>query len=252
MFSYELHERTVANSIDSLFGPTPPHMATLHRLILASGSLGRRELLKQAGYQFEVLPSHIDEHDGQGVGDPQRYVAELAWQKAEAVSRLLSSPLAPPGIKAEDERKPRTVTIILAADSTVWHNNRIIGKPADEADARHILSSLSGTTHELWTGVCLWRWEDGIQVCWQEKSDVFFRPLNHDEFEHLIGSKVWEGKAGGYGIESVGDPYLSVKTGTVSNVIGLPMESLHTVVQWFAPDLLPSTITDIHSTRRLP
>ena len=66
-------------------------MATLHRLILASGSLGRRELLKQAGYQFEVLPSNIEEHDGQGVTDPRRYVAELAWQKAEAISRQLSA-----------------------------------------------------------------------------------------------------------------------------------------------------------------
>jgi septum formation protein len=123
--------------------------------------------------------------------------------------------------------------LILAADSTVWHQGEIIGKPIDEADARRILGSLAGTTHELWTGVCLWRLEDGVQVCWQEKSDVAFRPLSHEEFEHLITSKVWEGKAGGYGIESVGDPYLTVKTGTVSNVIGLPMESLNEVIRWF-------------------
>jgi len=219
-------------------------MATLHRLILASGSLGRRELLKQAGYQFEVLLSNIDEHDGKGVTDPRRYVAELAWQKAKAVSYQLSaisfqptshSPLTQhSGLSTQDSTRDSALsTLILAADSTVWHRGEIIGKPVDEADARRILGSLAGTTHELWTGVCLWRLEDGVQVCWQEKSDVAFRSLSHDEFEHLITSKVWEGKAGGYGIESVGDPYLTVKTGTISNVIGLPMESLEVVLKRF-------------------
>ena len=179
--------------------------------------------------------------------DPRRYVAELAWQKAKAVAL---SPLSPGGREVEGEGERHLApsphaplstehsalsTIILAADSTVWHQGEIIGKPADEADARRILGSLAGTTHQLWTGVCLWRLEDGVQVCWQEKSDVAFRPLSHDEFEHLITSKVWEGKAGGYGIESVGDPYLTVKTGTISNVIGLPIESLNEVIRWFAP-----------------
>lgn len=128
-------------------------------------------------------------------------------------------------------------TLILAADSTVWHQKQIIGKPVDEADARRILSSLAGTTHELWTGVCLWRLEDGLQYCWQEKSDLYFRSLSSEELDHLIQSKVWEGKAGGYGIESVGDPYLTVKTGTISNVIGLPVESLTEVFRQIAPDL---------------
>ena len=197
-------------------------MATLYRLILASGSYGRRELLKYAGYQFEVMPSNVDEDDGQTVTDPRQYVAELAWQKAAAVAKLV----APTAGKE---------TLILAADSTVWHQQRIIGKPVDEADARRILGSLAGTTHELWTGVCLWRLSDGVQVCWQELSTLFFKPLTHDELNHLIATRVWEGKAGGYGIESHGDPYLTVKTGTISNVIGLPMESLAAVLAWFAP-----------------
>lgn len=211
-------------------------MATPYRLILASGSLGRRELLKQAGYQFEVMPSNIEEHNGTGVTDPRRYVAELAWQKAAAVySQLTADSLqpAPHGLLRTQHSGLRT--LILAADSTVWHQGQIIGKPLDEADARRILGSLAGTTHELWTGVCLWRLEDGVQFCWQEKSDVAFRALSREEFEHLINSKVWEGKAGGYGIESVGDPYLTVKTGTVSNVIGLPVESLNEILNWWVP-----------------
>jgi septum formation protein len=197
-------------------------MATLYRLILASGSYGRRELLKYAGYQFEVIPSNVDEDDGQKVTDPRRYVAELAWQKAAAVAKQMK-----PLVGKE--------TLILAADSTVWHQQRIIGKPVDETDARRILSSLAGTTHELWTGVCLWRLSDGVQVTWQELSTLYFKPLTLAELDHLIATKVWEGKAGGYGIESHGDPYLTVKTGTISNVIGLPMESLAAVLAWFAP-----------------
>lgn len=206
-------------------------MATLHRLILASGSYGRRELLKYAGYRFEVVPSNIDEDDGKSVTDPRKYVAELAWQKAAAVSSQLS---------AVRSQHTGLNTLILAADSTVWHQNRIIGKPLDEAEAREILGSLAGTTHELWTGVCLWRLHDGVQTCWQERSELYFKPLTQSELDHLIATKVWEGKAGGYGIESHGDPYLTVKTGTISNVIGLPMESLGEVLTWFAPELLPA------------
>lgn len=226
-------------------------MATLHRLILASSSFGRKTILTQAGYTFEVMPSHIDEHDGTGVTDPRRYVAELAWQKAQAVSKKLSAisdqrsanthptPHQPLSTEhsAQTTQHLSPSTLILAADSTVWHQKQIIGKPVDEADARRILSSLAGTTHELWTGVCLWRLEDGLQYCWQEKSDLYFRPLSADELEYLIQSKVWEGKAGGYGIESVGDPYLTVKTGTISNVIGLPVESLTAVLRQIAPEL---------------
>lgn len=201
-------------------------MATLHRLILASGSFGRRELLKHSGYSFDVLPSNIDEHDGTGVTDPRRYVAELAWQKAAAVSSTVHA----------------TDSMILAADSTVWHQNQIIGKPVDETDARRILGSLAGTIHHLWTGVCLWRTSDGMQVCWQELSELYFKALTPAELDHLIATKVWEGKAGGYGIESHGDPYLTVRTGTISNVIGLPMESLAATLKWFAPELLPKPV----------
>lgn len=223
-------------------------MATLHRLILASGSYGRRELLKYAGYQFDILPSDIDEDDGKTATDPRKYVAELAWQKAKAVSEKLAGshgqlPVVsgPPTSHAPD---PQESGLILAADSTVWHQGRIIGKPVDEADARQILGSLAGTTHELWTGVCLWRQRDGVQVCWQEQSTLYFQPLTAAELDHLIATKVWEGKAGGYGIESHGDPYLTVKTGTISNVIGLPMESLRSVLEWWAPDLIPTGSTN--------
>jgi septum formation protein len=198
-------------------------MATLQRLILASGSVGRRYLLEQAGYRFAIVPSGVEEDDGRQVKDPRAYVSEVAWKKAAAVAPRIG-----------DE------ALILAADSTVWFGGRIIGKPENEADARRILGGLSGTVHELWTGVCLWRRPDDMQVCWQERSEVYFTRLSTKELDDLIATKVWEGKAGGYGIETHGDPYLTVRSGTVSNVIGLPVESLARVLAWFAPELLPT------------
>lgn len=205
-------------------------MATQQRLILASGSSGRRYLLEQAGYQFEVIPSGVEEDLGEAVTDPRRYVAELAWHKAAAVALSLRSTTG--GGAGRN-------AIILAADSTVWFQNKIIGKPADEADAYRILGGLSGTIHELWSGVCLWRRPDDVQVCWQEKSELYFKKLAKKELDDLIATRIWEGKAGGYGIETFGDPYLTVRSGTVSNVIGLPMESLSKVLSWFAPEHLP-------------
>ncbi|HMP60555.1 MAG TPA: Maf family protein, partial [Gemmatales bacterium] len=120
--------------------------------------------------------------------------------------------------------------LVIAADSVVWHDGAIIGKPSDEPDARRILGRLAGTTHELWTGVCVWRRPDDLQVCWQELSRVRMRPLAPSELEQLVATRDWEGKSGGYGIQGEADPYLTVETGTLSNVVGLPMESLAQVV----------------------
>lgn len=188
-------------------------------LILASASIGRRWLMEQAGIPFTVMPSGVDEPEGHDVVDPRRYVADLAWLKAAAV--------------VEKVKQSIENTLVLAADSTVWHQGKIIGKPADKIDAYRILGSLAGTTHELWSGVCLWRTRDNKQICWQERSLVHFRELSKQELDDLIATNVWEGKSGGYGIESHGDPYLTVKEGTLSNVVGLPIESLKEVLKWF-------------------
>lgn len=179
------------------------------RLILASASLGRQQLLQKAGYSFAVMPSGVEEPTGKGVTDPRRFVQEVAWSKAAAV--------------AADSGKE---SIIIAADSVVWHQGRIIGKPEDEADARSILGSLAGTTHELWTGVVLWRKRDDFQLCWQEFSRVRFQSLSREELDALVASGDWRGKSGGYGIQGEADPMIQLESGTFSNVVGLPMESL--------------------------
>ena len=186
------------------------------RLILASGSWGRKWLMEQAGYPFEVKPSNIDEPTEARLGDCRHYVGELAWLKAEAVA-----------LKEPDG-------VVIAADTVGWLHGKVVGKPEDEADARRIIKSLSGTVHELWTGVCLWHRPSDYQICWQERSVVRLAPLSDAEIDAYLKTRKWEGCSGAYAIELPTDPYLTIEAGTVSNVIGLPMESLEKALGWMA------------------
>jgi septum formation protein len=115
---------------------------------------------------------------------------------------------------------------VIAADTVGWINGEVIGKPADEADARRILTTLGGTHHELWTGAVLWRRPDDVQLAWQEVSRVFFRTMTSTEMDTYLATRTWQGCSGAYAIQEEGDPYVSVVAGTVSNVIGLPLETL--------------------------
>lgn len=178
------------------------------RLTLASGSPARRDLLTEAGYSFDVLPANIDEPTGEGVRDIRAFVQQVAWSKAAAVA-------------------PRVADgIVLAADTVAWIDGTVIGKPADEADARRILTRLGGREHELWTGVCLWRRPDDVQLAWQEVTRVWFKRLDDAELGAYLATRQWANNSGAYAIQGPNDPYVRVVRGSVSNVIGLPMESL--------------------------
>ncbi len=164
--------------------------------------------MTKAGYTFEVIPANIDEPteaDSHGIRD---YVHMLAWRKAAAVAPRISE------------------GIIIAADTVGWLNDHVIGKPADAADARRILRTLGGTTHELWTGCVLWRRPDDLQLGWQEITEVFFRALTDAELDAYLATRQWEGCSGAYAIQEKDDPYVRVVRGSWSNVVGLPMETL--------------------------
>ncbi len=184
-----------------------------HRLVLASGSLGRRELLRQAGWSFDIQPADIDEPTETIQGDIRRYVQETAWRKAAAVATRIEGP-----------------AVVIAADTVAWLDGRLVLKPEDRADAERILRSLSGRVHELWTGVSVWRRPDDWQVCWQEISRVAVKAFTDEELNAYLDSNRWVGASGGYAIQQPIDPYLTVVEGSVSNVIGLPMESLERVL----------------------
>jgi septum formation protein len=186
-------------------------------LILASGSWGRRELLKFHGYTFEVRPANIDEPTEARLGDIRHYVGELAWLKAQAVAKTV-----------EDG-------VVIAGDTVGWLDGKVVGKPDDEAHARQILTWLSGRVHELWTGVCLWVRPGDFQIAWQERSLVKMKPLTDAELDAYLKTRKWEGCSGAYAIQVPDDPYLSIVEGSISNVIGLPMESLERALQWVNP-----------------
>jgi septum formation protein len=182
------------------------------RLILASASPARRDLLTRAGYLFDTLPANIDEPDGAGFTDPRALVEHIAWLKARTVAPKVSE------------------SLVLAADSLGWINGRPIGKPADEADARRILRLLAGSVHELWTGVCLWRRPDDLQFAWQESSRVQMAALTDAEIDAYLATRTWQGCSGAYAIQEGADPYVRVLEGSTTNVIGLPMERLEQVL----------------------
>jgi septum formation protein len=166
------------------------------------------------GYQFEVRPSNIPEPTDARLGDCAQYVGELAWLKAQAVARDVHE------------------GIVIAADTVAWMHGKVVGKPEDEADARRIIRMLRGTTHDLWTGVCLWVRPGDWQFSWQELSRVSMKDLSDEEVESYLTTRKWEGCSGAYTIEMPVDPYLTVVQGSVSNVIGLPMESLEQALGW--------------------
>jgi septum formation protein len=186
------------------------------RLTLASGSPARRDLLTEAGYSFDVLPAGIDEPTGEGVSDIRAFVQQVAWSKAAAVAARVAG------------------GVVLAADTVAWIDGAVIGKPADEADARRILTRLGGREHELWTGVCLWRRPDDVQLAWQEVTRVWFERLSPAELDAYLATRQWANNSGAYAIQGPNDPYVRVVRGSLSNVIGLPMETCQTLLRWFA------------------
>lgn len=202
------------------------------RLILASGSPARRELLGNAGYEFEVRPAAIDEPTGAGVNGIRAYVQQVAWLKAQAVAVTV------------------TEGFVLAADTVGWLDGQVIGKPADEADARRILTTLGGREHELWSGVVLWQRPGDLQIAWQEMTRVFFQRLSAIQLDEYLATRQWQGCSGAYAIQEKDDPYVRVVAGSMSNVIGLPMETLRKVLNSAAAGGLALAETP-HSSSRL-
>jgi septum formation protein len=174
--------------------------------VLASASPARRELLARSGLSFEVMAADVDEPVG--FHDPRTFVHSAAWAKAAAVAPKIDTGL------------------VLAADTIGWLDSGPLLKPVDEADARRMLRSMAGREHDLWTGVVLWRRPDDRQIAWQETTRVAFAPLSDQELERYLATRSWRGHSGSYAIRETDDPYVRVVRGSLSNVIGLPMESL--------------------------
>ena len=171
-------------------------------IILASGSPRRRELLNTLGLSFTVCPAKGEENAPEGAG-PAEIVKALSRAKAAEVSRQFAGEL------------------IIAADTIVYLDGRVLGKPKDEADARAMLASLSGRAHEVYTGVTVILGEDTL--CEAECTKVFFRELSAEEIDAYVASGDPMDKAGAYGIQGKASLMVERLEGDYFNVMGLPL-----------------------------
>ena len=183
----------------------------MKKIILASGSPRRKELLGLLGREFEVKVSHCQEVITQT--DPAMVTMELARQKAEAVVA---------GMEKDG--------IVLGADTVVAIEGEILGKPADKREAEKMISKIQGKSHEVYTGVALLVVEKGkiLQTkVLAEKTLVETAPMTPDEIQHYIQAKEPYDKAGGYGIQGEYARVVSRIHGDYNNVVGLPVHRVY-------------------------
>lgn len=173
------------------------------RVVLASRSPRRIELIAQLGITPEVVPADIDETPQPGE-QPAEYVQRLASSKARAVQERLA-----------------TDAFVLGADTTVDLDGTILGQPENEADARRMLKALSARTHRVHTGVAVVS-STTAQVL-VVTSLVTFEPVTEALLDWYIGTGEWQGKAGSYAIQGLGGTLVQATRGSMSNIIGLPL-----------------------------
>ena len=175
-------------------------------LVLASASPRRRELLRAAGLEFEVLPSAVPEVQRPGE-------AAVAFAQRLAIA------------KADDVARRRPGCRVLGADTIVVVDDVVFGKPADRDAARHMLRQLSGRTHRVLTAVALVE-ADGQRHEILVESKVEFHVLHSDEIEHYLDSGEPFDKAGAYAVQGLARQFVSAVHGSYSNVVGLPVEEV--------------------------
>jgi len=178
------------------------------RLILASASARRAEILRDAGYHFSVLSSAIDETP---YADelPQDLVQRLANTKGELAAARAVGP-----------------AILIAADTEVVLDGHVFGKPRSSDDARRMLTKLSGRTHAVLTGMCLIRLPDAERISFVETTLVTFSPLSDEEITRYLATGEPHDKAGAYAIQGYAARYIPRIEGCYFNVVGLPLARL--------------------------
>lgn len=182
------------------------------KLILASKSPRRREILESLGVKFEIIVCDTDEHTDET--DGERYVREIARRKGEAVRERLIS-----------EGNFEDGTVILSCDTVVVSpTDEIMGKPKDRADAERMLRSLSGAEHSVISGICLISKDKTVST--SEKTRVFFDALNDRELEKYLDTDEPYDKAGAYAIQSFASLWIRGIVGDYFNVVGLPVKLL--------------------------
>jgi len=187
------------------------------KLILASASPRRAEILRNAGFTFDTFPADVDEtilRDERA----EDYVRRLAEEKARVATESLTAAVP---------------AIVIGADTTVVADGQILGKPADKEDARRMLRLLSGQTHEVLTGLSVTRSTDNRSASHVGTTRVSFARLSESEIEDYLASGEPFDKAGAYGIQGIGGRYITRIEGCYFNVMGLPLSRLWSMLSDF-------------------
>lgn len=186
------------------------------KIILASGSPRRREILSALGMQFEIIIPDVDESSN--VTDPAELVRQLSLRKAQAVRDILIS-------RGEDISD----TLIIASDTIVWCGGEVLGKPCDRADARRMIKMLSGREHSVFSGVALCC---GEQSCADfERTNVRFAEVSESALELYLDSCAYLDKAGAYAIQEAAALFIRGIEGDYLNVVGLPVRRLYELMR---------------------
>jgi septum formation protein len=186
------------------------------KLILASSSPRRAQILRDAGFDFTTQPANVDESLAPGEA-VEAYVARIAQAKAHAVAgRALAD---------------GTPAIVIAADTVVLAGKQILPKPKDADDARRMLRLLNATTHEVLTGLFVIRAYDGISFAHLERTRVEFNRISDLDIDAYIQTKEPFDKAGAYGIQGIGGRFVRKVDGCYFNVMGLPLSRLWEILR---------------------
>lgn len=186
----------------------------LARIILASASPRRKELLAQAGYRFTVVTPVVDESAFPTAHiTPTEYATKLALAKAKSVARTYPD------------------CLVIGADTVVDFDGQIIGKPADANHAEQITRKLFSAPHKVITAVALVRLRDKLELLKSESTTIYPKTLSDAQIAEHIKSGSWRDKAGAYAIKESGDEFIERIDGSLTNVMGLPMELLQRLLQ---------------------
>lgn len=200
-----------------------------NKLILASSSPRRKELLEQIGAQFEIVPAKGEEVITSN--HPEQVVQELSFQKAKEVADNYSKKILP---------KEEVRTIIIGADTVVAYDNQILGKPKDKEDAVKMLQTLSGNTHSVFTGVTMIVYEKGVKAehSFFAETKVVMYPMTEEQISTYVETGEPMDKAGAYGIQGKCAVYIEKIIGDYNNVVGLPIAMIYQRLNELGIDIL--------------
>lgn len=184
------------------------------KIVLASSSIRRRELLERLIDNFDVFVSNFKEDSVKFKGDCSKYVMELALGKAEDVSNKLEGEQA----------------VIIGCDTVVYLNGNILGKPKDENDAFNMLKALSGNEHQVYSGIAVVDKTSGTVKKDFVKTTVKFSDISDDQIEKYLKRGEYKDKAGAYGIQGYAGVFISEIHGCYYNVVGLPLNKLYEIL----------------------